>query len=754
MALSKRKLMITDGLRLTRPVAGLVALTATFATPGAFAAQPTSDDSSTLQEVVITAEKRTENLQEAPVAVNVLTPDTLSQQGVANITDLQDVLPAVKFVTGTYPTISIRGLGTVDENAGVDSAVAYSQDGIYLSHPNALAPIMFDLERVEAVLGPQGTLYGRNSNAGVINFISKDPQFTFGGNASVGYGNFGEVMSQAAVNIPFSNVLALRLSGGTDKHDGYDDDGGLSANNLAGRAKLLYRPNDDFSAKLTIDGAQRRANGPAYSGVCPPNTLDSFCNGVPFQPWSGLSPAGDSNYNNDTIFGVSLNLEGNLGWGMLTSLTGYKKYKWFSDASAAWYGGIDNFDFIQAEKDSFVTQEVRIASLPGSAISWVAGLFYSDDSLTGTTQYNYITNTFAPPEFFQGFPITSYTARSEAVFGDVTVPVPMVAQLRLRAGARLTHESKDEAGLNTAGDLTTGALYGPPVVTSASESLTKPTWKAGLDYDLTKKNLLYFTWSTGFKSGGLNNLPPEAGALATYAPELITAEEVGSKNRFFDDRLQINLSAFHYGYKNYQTYEFWRPLADLGAPPSIANGTFFPTVNSQTATFEGGELNLEWRATPADTFTFSVNLLHNTYDQFNLVLPYAPQIDLSNTGVFLSPRRTFTLGYEHDFRLPNSDHLVVGAYSQEVSSQIAQGLYTAGADSVEYIQPSYHRTNAYIAYKMPSGWAVNAYIRNIENVAVVNIVAAGYPIPQNFNLVNYRLDPPRTFGVMVSKSFE
>jgi iron complex outermembrane recepter protein len=753
MAHTAGEITIKDGLRWTYVVTGLGALIVSLATGGAVAAEPPADDTATLQEVVITAEKRTENLQNAPVAVDVLKPETLSDQGVTNIADLQDVLPAVKFVTGTYPTISIRGLGTVDENAGVDSAVAYSQDGIYLSHPNALAPIMFDLERVEAVLGPQGTLYGRNSNAGVINFISKDPEFTFGGDASLGYGNYGSITSEAALNVPLSDVLALRLSGATEKHDGYDDDGGQSANNLAGRVKLLYRPNGDFSAKLTIDGAQRRFGGPAYSGVCPPNTLDTYCVNVPYQPWSGLSPAGDSNYNNDTIFGVSLHLDANLGWGTLTSLTGYKNYKWFSDASAAWYGGVDNFDFIQSEKDSFVTQEFRIASIPGSTISWVAGLYYSDDSLTGTTQYNYITNTFAPPEYFQGFPITSYTSRSEAIFGDLTAPIPFVDHLRLRVGGRLTHESKDEAGLNTQGDLVTGALYGPPVMTSANESLTKPTWKAGLDYDLTNKNLLYFTWSTGFKSGGLNNLPPEAGSLATYAPELITAEEVGSKNRFFDDRLEINLSAFHYAYKNYQTYEFWRPLADLGAPASIANGTFFPTVNSQTATFEGGELNAAWRATPEDTFTFAVNLLHNTYDQFNIELPYSPPIDLSDSSVFLSPRRTFSLGYEHEFRLPNNDRFLVGAYSQVVSSQIAQGLYTAGADSEEYTQPAYHRTNAYLTYKMVSGWAVNAYIRNIENVAVVNIVAAGYPIPQNFYLVNYRLDPPRTYGVTISKKF-
>lgn len=708
-----------------------------------------------LQEIVITAEKKTENLQKAAVAVDVLKPTDLAKAGITNALNLQEILPAVKIVPSVVMNVSIRGLGTSDFNPGVESSVAYNQDGIYLSSPNALTPVLFDMQRVEAVLGPQGTLYGRNANGGVINFITNDPTFVYGGYAQIGFGNYGAVNSEAAANIPLTDELALRVSEGSDKVNGYDSSGTSSVDSIAGRAKLLYKPNNDLRALLTIDASQRKSFAGTYDGSCPPNNYFPGCAGVPFNnPWSGMLPAPRVGYSNTYVFGVSAHIDYNLGWSNLTWLTGYKTANWSSDTAAASYNGVNNFDFIQNEQDRFFTQEVRLSNEADSPVSWVAGVYYSHLNEKAVSQDNYVTNTFAqlggaPPGFYQAFPMTGSTDQSEAVFGDITIPIPAVSGLRLRGGLRYTNETISAVGAVENGILGKGIIPGSIDPAGGNQSIGDLTWKAGVDYDLTKENLLYFTASTGFKSGGINILPAGSGSLNTYAPEYITAEEIGSKNRFLDGRVQVNVDAFHYSYKNYQDYVFWRPTAG-----PLVNDTLFPTVNSQTATFEGGELNTLWRVTPNDTLGFNLNLLNDTFDKFDLNLPNAPSINFSHTQVFLAPKQTYSVNYEHIFEISNGDTLTIGADSQILTSQIAQGFYTVGNSNLLYRQPGYHQTGVNISYQTAeSGWTVNAYIRNIENAAVINSVAGGYPVPQSATGINYRIDPPRTFGMSVRKQF-
>jgi iron complex outermembrane recepter protein len=276
-----------------------------------------------LDEVVVTAQKKEENLQKASVAVETLNAGDLARQGITNAIDLQEVLPVVRFVAADQMTVLIRGLGTVNDNPGVDSAVAYSQDGLYVSHPQSLTPVLFDLKRVEAVLGPQGTLYGRNTNGGVINFITNDPAPTLGGYAKLGVGNFGAVTSELMLNLPLSDKWSLRLAGGSEKHNPHDQDGSNDAEAYAGRVKLMYTPNDDVRVLLAVDVAKRNSQGASYCAVCPPNTGVAACNGVTYVPWSGLLPESRSAFNDNSQMGASLIVDYRTALGNLTSLTGY-----------------------------------------------------------------------------------------------------------------------------------------------------------------------------------------------------------------------------------------------------------------------------------------------------------------------------------------------------------------------------------------------------------------------------------------------
>jgi len=719
------------------------------------AAAPADTGVAVLEEIVVTAQKRSEDLQKASIAVDVVKAEEFAQQGIKNAIDLQDIVPALRFIAADQMTVNIRGLGTINDNPGVDSAVAYSEDGVYLTHPSALTPVLHDLQRVEVLLGPQGTLYGRNSNGGVVNFISNDPSFDkVSGYVKVGGGNYSAFNSDAAINLPINSQWALRISEGSERHNAYVDDGSNNLDAWAARAKLLYRPNDDLSIKLTVDGGKHNSIGNAYGAACPPGNVDPFCAKVPWKPWSGFPPLSTAAVNNYSNYGASLNIDANLGWATLTSLTAYRGYDLNATTSPAMYTGAVDFTYTHPDHSRAETQEFRLNSLSSSPVKWVAGLFYAHETQPSSVLFDYINTILqnpaivgphtAPPNFFQKFSIVSSDYKSVAVFGDVTVPV--TDSFRLRGGLRFTHDDKTSTGTSEQG--VGGVDFGPVGVNQAALRTDKVTWKAGADFDITPQNLLYATVSTGFKSGGVNNLPASIG-LTTYAPETITAYEIGSKNRFADNRIQVNLAAFRYDYKNYQTFEFYQPS---GGP--FVGATLFPTLNSQKATFQGGELQTEFALTAADRLRFDVNILKNTFDTFVISLPFAPVQNLSGTDVPLSPKTAYTLAYEHKFNLGAAGSLAVGADAHYSADYLATGNQGAFAGNAPYTQPSYTKTNAHVSWNSgDSGWEVSAFIRNISNKASINTVAGGYPVIPNFFVINAMIDPPRTFGATVKKEF-
>ena len=704
-----------------------------------------------LEEVVVTAQKRSEDLQKASIAVDVVQADELAETGIRNAIDLQDIVPAVRYVAADQMTVQIRGLGTINDNPGVDSAVGYAEDGVYLTHPPALTPVLFDLQRVEVLLGPQGTLYGRNTNAGVVRFVSNDPSTdAFSGHVRIGGGNYSAFNSEAVVNLPLSDVWALRLAGASEKHDGYADDGTNDLDSWAARAKLRFAPNANWNFMLTVNGGRRNSIGQGYGGHCPPGNVAPACVGVPWRPWSGFSPPPAGMVNNTRLYGGSLDINGTLGWAQLTSITSYRSYDLDSTtAPAAAPDGSPNFIFRHPDHNRYYTQEVRLANLPDATTQWVIGAFYSHESQPSYIQFDYYNTILQaffglPPNFAQRLETRSQTNRSIAGFADVSVP--FASRFRARAGLRYTNEKKDALG--TIDVLVGGVPIAPTQTNPASDSYSKLTWKAGLDFDVTPANLLYATVSTGFKSGGLNNLPAASG-ITTYQPETITAYEIGSKNRFANNRVQVNVSLFHYDYRNYQTFTFYQPS---GGP--LAGSTLFPTINSQTATFEGGELQAEFALTAADHLGISLNVLHDTFDRFVIALPFAPVIDLTGTDVPLTPRTAASVSYGHQFNLGSAGTLTAAADAHYSARYYATGNQGATTGNALYTQPSYTKVNANLTWKSATGgWIVAAFARNLTNKATINTIAGGYPTLDNFLLTNAMVDPPRTFGASVQKEF-
>ena len=265
------------------------------------------------------------------------------------------------------------------------------------------------------------------------------------------------------------------MAEGSERHNGYDKDGQNGKDSIAGRLKLLYRPSADFDALLSVSAAHSLITWDAYDGFCPPGTLDSFCGAGTKPNWLGQypGPITDNRTENDG-FATSLKLEGNLDWANIVSLTGFNRYTYLSRSEAPTINGAEAFNYAIRENDRFITQEVRLSSQPGDKISWVAGVYYSNENQGNGENDNYVANSFAPNDFFQAFPIT-IKSESEAVFGDVTAPVPFVSGLRLRAGVRYTHETKSANGLIEAGQISTGTVFPGTVATGSTESIWRPT---------------------------------------------------------------------------------------------------------------------------------------------------------------------------------------------------------------------------------------------------------------------------------------
>jgi iron complex outermembrane recepter protein len=675
-----------------------------------------------LSEVIITARKTSEDLQHAPIAVTTVGAEEIARSGVKNPTDLQWQLPAVEFQTAqSVPDVFIRGVGTYNLQAGVDSAIAFSIDGIYLAHPSAYPPVLVDIAQVEEVRGPQGTLYGRNSNGGGISFTTNKPVIgQWDAEAGISTGSYSALGSNFMINVPLTDTLATRFAIGTDRHDGYYANGYDQANNYTARWRTLWQPLDNLEFIATLDRSRVKDNGYTVDACAPAGNLCPP--GSSFKPWTGIGPRNPFDFDHIDTWGTYLEANLKLSWGTITSLTSYRNSDWRSsitdtvgDAVPAYtpQGALNPLDmntgFTQGEDARLTTQELRIASPAGSTWNWIFGGYYSRER--SPYAESLISNGFA---FFTTTPLLSDD--SKAVFGQLTYPI--FTGLRITGGLRYTNESK------SASQIEGGTVVSP------SDKESKVTWKAGLEYDLTPKSLLYGSVSTGFKSGGVSEVPDFPGSSQTYGPETITAYQFGNKNRFWSDRIQVNYELFYYDYKGFQT------LNVLTDPTGTFPGLFFETLNSQKSEMYGGEIETTFALTAHDRLSISPTFLHARFIEFNV-----GGVDYNGNHIEAAGPYTVAGTYQHEFVLPASNKIIAKA-----STELVGGHYMDNGNAAGSYQPTYTRTTLDLTYEDGGGhWSASAYVRNLENTGVIAFyTGTTLGIPDTVDLY-----PPRTYGLSV-----
>ncbi|MCW2413511.1 MULTISPECIES: TonB-dependent receptor [unclassified Sphingobium] len=693
-------------------LSGFCVLAALVATPGMTQTGPASEPSATIEDIVVTARRTAETLQNAPVAVSVIGGGALERAGITGLTDLQSRLPAVEFQTATStPIVTVRGVGTFSTQAGVDSAIAYTVDGIFLAHPQAYPPVLVDIARVESLRGPQGTLYGRNSNGGAINFLTNEPVLgQVQANIALTAGNYATFGSEAMLNVPVGGKAAIRFAFGSNRRDGFYPDGYSNAADWVGRARLLVQPSDQLKIVLSADRSELSNDGAGWD-YCPSNTTSALCAGRPFRPYTGLSGRNLADFNHSDSWSVYNQIDLTLPWATLTSLTGYRDNDFLARQTQVL--GTSSSGFIQGVRSKLFTQELRLASPAQSPFKWLLGGFYARE--TGPA-----SQTFNQDEipYFSSDPHLVTT--SKAVFGEVTVP--LASMLRVIGGLRYTDEEKSATGVvRTISPTSTTEL---PILQNFRTR--KWTWKAGAELDLAETSLVYATVSTGFKSGGINQVPQLPGFTGSYRPETITAYQLGSKNRLLGNRLQINGEVFYYDYKDFQALQVIR---DAAIP-----GFFIQTTNSQKSSMYGGELEAEVAVSSAGRLSLAATWLHARFDTYII-----GATNLSGKQIQAAP--DFTLGgaYEHRFDFDSGARLTFG-----IDSKYVTGHFVANSNAPGSYQDGYLRSNASLTFETPNrAWQISAFVRNIEDKAQI----AAFQPSANGDLV--LLNPPRTFGATV-----
>jgi len=527
------------------------AQTTATATPDASVATPPLDNQQT-EDIVVTAQKRSENAQNVPIAITALDGQKIASTGVAGIEGLRSAVPALNVTTAVsgFGLPRIRGIGATGQGAGIENPVAVYVDGVYYGAAFGVLQSLFDTQQVAVLKGPQGTLFGRNATGGLIQIQTQDPTFLWKGRGEVGYGNYNTVSAAAVVSGPLSDKLAISLSGQYENRDKgfgrnlFTGSDVQTATEWAGRAKLLFKPVDGTKFLLSGDFNGRNSVDPAFVNFAR-NTLGQD---VPTVIKAlGGDPQRDINtdvdpYSEARQWGVSLTYDQELGGVSLKSITAYRRSTLTSlfdpDGTTNRSLVIDN-----RQLDKQFTQEVNLLSSGSGAFQWVVGGYYMNDYAGllpfSRTQGLAIAGTVGPAGRIDN--VTRVRLNSYSAFAQGTYAIDRATHLT--AGIRYTKDERSFEGETVLFNSITSATIVAPY-TPAKLDFGKASWRLSLDHRFSPELLVYASYNRGFRAGAFG--PQVVGTtIPILTPEVVDAYEVGLKSDLFDRRVRLNLSAYY-----------------------------------------------------------------------------------------------------------------------------------------------------------------------------------------------------------------
>jgi len=732
-----------------------------------------------LEVLVITAEKRSQTLQETPMAVTAFTQEDMELRDATDLRGLQNYTPNLEFNNESggqnNSRVTLRGIGTETLVGGGDPGVALHVDGIYVGRSSASATSIFDVERLEVLRGPQGTLYGRNATGGSINIISAKAKEDFEASFDLTAGNYNRTRARGILNVPLTDNVYSRFSIIKEDRDGYlensfagggdNDDKDL----LSIRGQVLWDLDDDneviFRAFHTKVGGVGSGSkylgvdtdyqfGPSLTGISdgssgPPAGVPlatalytNPANGIPANPQSSdfyTISKNAAEFVDMEHKGIDLTVEWNLSDSVV--LRSISSYQTMDNATLV---DADNSELTietrsrqnQADQQS---QEFNLFSNSDSDLQWILGAFYYHEELEEEFQ-TFVGGGLLDPTIplvggqlpggngVSQNPTASHETYSYAVFGQATYS--FTDALRVTAGMRYSKDDKEQSRTNggvidsvNGYRLGAGGATGPEPDTLVEADWSSTTGKLSVDYDLSDTNLLYASYSTGFKAGGI----PFNGVQIAYEPEKVTSFEIGSKNEFFDNRLRLNVAAFSYDYEDLQVFRLTGdgPRAENAAQSSV----------------KGIEVEFQGVITESLRVDGSMGYLDAVYDEYTIDIP---PTDYSGNTLNHAPKNMFNLGvqYQHEFS--------EGGLTARVDYVHRGDTYFDRANTDVDLQEAYGLVNVNLRYETED-WFVAIYGKNLTGEEYVTGQLINPPFSCNCRTVG--VGEPLTFGVTAGMSW-
>lgn len=707
-----------------------------------FAPAEAADGAREIEEILVTATRKETRLADTPAPISAVSGEELGIGNVDEIGDLRYSIPnlSVGNQFGVNRTF-IRGIGLTSIELGADGAVAFHQDGALIARPAAQLASYFDVDRIEVLRGPQGTLYGRGATAGAINLITRKPTPVFSGNVDLTIGNFGLVALEGGVGGPLvEDTLLFRVAGKYVDRDGYGEniETGTEIDtreHTAVRAMLQWLPSDNWDVTLSADHYEEDDRNYSFQ-FFGPTTIDPlfgqllggqtiFDVSSDPDPWDILSDVDPSNDREGT--GATANVTWSGGNWTLQSITAYRDFSRENVADLD-STNFDAFGRITYREDSETLSQELLVTYQEERWDLLLGAMYFEEDLFGQTlvplnNIELIIPGAAPNGVFNQLG----TVDIEAIGLFVQGTYRFTDRLSGTLGVRYSEEDRDHSGSFTFSAL---GILGVP--TDKADSWDAVTPKLTLDYSLSENALVYGNVERGFKSGVIN-----IGAInPAVDPEFVWNYEVGLKSQLLDGRMQLAASAFFYDYEDLQVGR-----VDATSTPI--------TENAAEAENKGIEVELDARLTDAFTLDFYVTYLEAEFEKFDTFEPNRPQEgekDLSGNSLPNAPELTWNLGLTYTLPLAAGDLTLRGELSW------VDDIYFTEFNNTDAFQESYALGNASVRYTSAADvWSVEAWIKNIgdEDVKANNIVAAPlFAFPQVGALY-----PPRTFGATLSLRF-
>lgn len=697
-------------------------------------------------DIVVTAQRRSERLQDVPMAVTALAGEALTRSPVTNLADIQTAVPNVNISPrNSSGVVSIRGIGFDIVTAGAEGSVAIHADGVYQSRPVAALAGLFDVDRIEVARGPQGTLYGRNATGGAINILSKRPTATTEGYVDVSYGNYDAISLEGALSGPIAgDVLTARVAAKLEQRDGWGTNlrNGSDVDNLRSRAvrgMLQFRPTDTIELLLLGDYFKRDDNAYAphfvrcVAAVCNANAATRRGYVLPSDPRDvdqDVQPV-----NRPESSGLSLQGRFELPFADLSTITAYR-------SGSAYY----LFDFDgTAQPGAFLTREENYRTFSqelqlgrkSASIDWLLGAFYFHER--NDARANGAFPPFLAPNLSRYFQGGLLFTDAYAVFGEASYH--LLPKLTLTIGGRYSHERKriDNEFTFTNGPSNTVARQ--PSSTTAipcvrclglpnEVSFDAFTPKFGIRYEIDDDRSLYATVQKGFKSGGF-----AAGTVTpAFAPEKIWSYEAGLKAQWFDRALTTNVAVYHYDYDNLQ----------VGQVVGVAT-----VINNAGAAKVDG-IEVEFRAklgnhVDVDGFGAYNHARFTSYVAANPAIDTTRLLDLSGNLLSNAPKRTGRLGAEY--------HLDAFGGSLAFRGDVfaSSRVYFSPFNDRTNSQRGYSLVNASIRFDGTDDWYASAFINNVADRDVLAGSIVTSATTGAFVIGQYL--PPRTYGLRLGKRF-